>query len=41
MRYHFSNPYFYFECTGLVWYATSNPSGEFTRCAFRDGNIYR
>ena len=31
-RYHISNPYFYFECSGVVWYETEhNAIGEFCR----------
>jgi len=41
MRYHYLNPRFYFECSGLVWYATAYPCGDFTRISLRDGHIYR
>jgi hypothetical protein len=41
MRYHYRNPRFYFECSGLVWYATAYPCGDFTRISLRDGHIYR
>jgi len=39
--YHISNPYFYFDCTHLVWYATQTAVGAYTPIAIRNGNVYR
>ena len=40
-RFHFSNPHFFFECSGVVWYETEhNAAGEFSRVSFHHGQIY-